>query len=88
MPQMTFVEQDGTERTVDAPLGLSVLEIAHKHGIDLEGACEALWPVQPATWLLIRPGRRSLKLPRMMKKICWIWPSVWKKHPALAARLL
>ncbi|MCG4259948.1 ferredoxin family 2Fe-2S iron-sulfur cluster binding protein [Acetobacter senegalensis] len=40
MPQMTFVEQDGTERTVDAPLGLSVLEIAHKHGIDLEGACE------------------------------------------------
>lgn len=40
MPQMTFVEQDGTERTVDAPLGLSVLEIAHKHGVDLEGACE------------------------------------------------
>jgi len=40
MPQMTFVERDGTERAVDAPLGLSVLEIAHKHGIDLEGACE------------------------------------------------
>ena len=40
MPQMIFVERDGTERTVDAPLGLSVLEIAHKHGIDLEGACE------------------------------------------------
>ncbi|QEO16921.1 ferredoxin family 2Fe-2S iron-sulfur cluster binding protein [Acetobacter vaccinii] len=40
MPQMTFVEQDGTERTVDAPVGLSVLEIAHKHDIDIEGACE------------------------------------------------
>jgi len=40
MPQMIFVERDGTERSVDAPLGLSVLEIAHKHGIDLEGACE------------------------------------------------
>ncbi|MFT8418830.1 MAG: ferredoxin family 2Fe-2S iron-sulfur cluster binding protein [Acetobacter sp.] len=40
MPQMTFVEQDGTERTVDAPVGLSVLEIAHKHDVDLEGACE------------------------------------------------
>jgi len=40
MPLMTFVERDGTERVVDAPLGLSVLEIAHKHGIDLEGACE------------------------------------------------
>lgn len=25
---------------VDAPLGLSVLEIAHRNGIDLEGACE------------------------------------------------
>jgi 2Fe-2S ferredoxin len=37
---MTFVERDGTRREVDAPLGLSVLEVAHKHGIDIEGACE------------------------------------------------
>jgi 2Fe-2S ferredoxin len=37
---MTFIERDGTHRTVEAPLGLSVLEIAHKHGIDIEGACE------------------------------------------------
>jgi 2Fe-2S ferredoxin len=37
---MIFVERDGTRREVDAPVGLSVLEIAHKHGIDLEGACE------------------------------------------------
>jgi len=40
MPSMTFVYQDGTEKTVDAPNGLSVLEIAHKHGVSLEGACE------------------------------------------------
>ncbi|WP_173570394.1 ferredoxin family 2Fe-2S iron-sulfur cluster binding protein [Acetobacter conturbans] len=40
MPHMIFVEPDGTERQVDAPVGLSVLEIAHKHGVDLEGACE------------------------------------------------
>ena len=40
MPRMTFIERDGTRREVDAPLGLSVLEIAHKHGIDIEGACE------------------------------------------------
>jgi 2Fe-2S ferredoxin len=40
MPKMTFVERNGTARTVDAPLGLSVLEIAHKHGVDIEGACE------------------------------------------------
>jgi 2Fe-2S ferredoxin len=40
MAKMTFIERDGTRREVDAPLGLSVLEIAHKHGVDIEGACE------------------------------------------------
>ena len=25
---------------MDAPLGLSVLEIAHKHDVEIEGACE------------------------------------------------
>ena len=40
MPKMVFVEQGGAPREVDAPLGLSVLEIAHKHGVDIEGACE------------------------------------------------
>ncbi len=40
MPKMTFVERDGTQRVVEAPLGLSVLEVAHKHGVDIEGACE------------------------------------------------
>ena len=40
MPKMTFVLRDGTRQDVDAPLGLSVLEIAHKHGVDIEGACE------------------------------------------------
>ncbi|MSP51570.1 MAG: 2Fe-2S iron-sulfur cluster binding domain-containing protein [Alphaproteobacteria bacterium] len=40
MPKMTFVNKDGSELTVDAPLGLSVLEIAHRNKVDLEGACE------------------------------------------------
>ena len=40
MPKMIFVERDGTRREVDAPIGLSVLEVAHKHGVDIEGACE------------------------------------------------
>lgn len=40
MPKMTFIERDGTRREVDAPLGLSVLEIAHRNHIDIEGACE------------------------------------------------
>lgn len=40
MPSMTFTYADGTEKIVDAPTGLSVLEIAHKNSIPLEGACE------------------------------------------------
>lgn len=40
MPKMTFINTDGNAQEVDAPLGLSVLEIAHRHNIDLEGACE------------------------------------------------
>lgn len=40
MPKMTFISPDGSRQTVDAPEGLSVMEIAHRHEIDLEGACE------------------------------------------------
>ena len=40
MPKIIFVERDGAEREVEAPVGLSVLEVAHKHGVDIEGACE------------------------------------------------
>ena len=40
MPKMTFISPDGQRQTVDAPLGLSVMEVAHRHEIELEGACE------------------------------------------------
>ncbi|WP_375359179.1 ferredoxin family 2Fe-2S iron-sulfur cluster binding protein [Candidatus Tisiphia endosymbiont of Neophilaenus lineatus] len=41
MPKVIFVvDKDGTEKIVDAPIGLSILEIAHQNDIDLEGACE------------------------------------------------
>lgn len=40
MPKITFIFADGTEKEVDAPLGVSVLEVAHKHSVPLEGACE------------------------------------------------
>ena len=40
MPRMTFIMPDGTPKEVDAPLGLSVMEIAQKHDIEqIEGAC-------------------------------------------------
>jgi ferredoxin, 2Fe-2S len=41
MPKMTFISADGqTRKEVEAPVGLSVLEIAHRNGVSLEGACE------------------------------------------------
>jgi 2Fe-2S ferredoxin len=40
MPKVIFIERDGSKKEVEAPLGLSVLEIAHKNDIDIEGACE------------------------------------------------
>ena len=40
MPKMVFIEINGTRREVEAPLGTSVLEVARRHDIDIEGACE------------------------------------------------
>ncbi len=40
MPKVVFIDSEGVEKTVDAENGLSILEVAHKNGIDLEGACE------------------------------------------------
>ena len=40
MPKMVFIERDGSQKEVEAPLGLSVLEIAHRNSVDIEGACE------------------------------------------------
>ena len=40
MPKITFKLSDGSEKQVDAPNGISLLEVAHKNHIPLEGACE------------------------------------------------
>ena len=40
MTKIIFIEPDGKEKTVEAENGLSILEVAHNNGIDLEGACE------------------------------------------------
>ena len=75
MPKMTFIERDGTRRDVDAPLGLSVLEIAHRNDVDIEGACEGSLAcstchviVDPA-WFEILPSR-----PRT-RRTCSTWRS-------------
>ncbi|MBM3633249.1 MAG: 2Fe-2S iron-sulfur cluster binding domain-containing protein [Alphaproteobacteria bacterium] len=40
MPKMTFITPSGGRVDVDAPVGLSILEIAHRNKVELEGACE------------------------------------------------
>ncbi len=40
MPVIRFIQKDGCAKEVDAPVGLSLLEVAHSNDIDLEGACE------------------------------------------------
>lgn len=40
MPKLTFIEKDGNHKEVDAPAGLSVMEVAHRFDVDIEGACE------------------------------------------------
>ena len=40
MAKVIFIVAEGKEVEIDAPEGLSILEIAHQNDIDLEGACE------------------------------------------------
>lgn len=40
MPKVTFIERDGNHKTVETVAGASLLEVARKHNIDIEGACE------------------------------------------------
>ncbi len=40
MPKVVFIYPDGKEQEIDAPEGISLLEVAHKNEVPLEGACE------------------------------------------------
>lgn len=39
MLKVCFVNKDRTETTVNAEAGMSILDVAFQHDIDLEGAC-------------------------------------------------
>jgi 2Fe-2S ferredoxin len=40
MPRVTFITARGERREIEAPGGLSVMEIARRHDLGIEGACE------------------------------------------------
>ena len=39
MPKLIFVNSEGTEKTVEAENGLSVMEIARDNDLEIEGTC-------------------------------------------------
>ena len=40
MPRMTFITAAGERQEIEAPSGLSVMEIARMHDLGIEGACD------------------------------------------------
>jgi 2Fe-2S ferredoxin len=40
MPKVVFILADDEKKEVEAPEGISLLEVAHQNDIPLEGACE------------------------------------------------
>ena len=67
MPKMTFVLKDGTRQEVEAPLGLSVLEIALGEDLGYVVVAWLCWVpnLLVAEWL-IRTGRWSRPEPALV----------------------
>ena len=63
MPQINFINKDGSTTTVEAPIGLSVLEIAHKNNVDLEGACGGALACSTCHVLVVNPHHSQLPKP-------------------------
>ncbi len=40
MPKVVFIDPNGVERNVEAPLGKSLMDVAIDNNIDMEAACE------------------------------------------------
>tara|TARA_B100000676_G_scaffold223846_1_gene221164 strand:+ start:5572 stop:5895 length:324 start_codon:yes stop_codon:yes gene_type:complete len=59
---MIFRYPDGTERKVEAPIGDSVLEIAHANDIDIEGACEGCMACSTCHVIVDKDWYRKLPL--------------------------
>ncbi|RZI45775.1 2Fe-2S iron-sulfur cluster binding domain-containing protein [Rickettsiales endosymbiont of Peranema trichophorum] len=61
MPTISFVYADGSSKTVVTQSGLSILDIAREHNVDLEGACEG--SLACATCHVVLPKNFYDKLP-------------------------
>ena len=84
MPKMTFIEKNGQPREVDAPLGLSVLEIAHKHGVDIEGACEGSLACSTCHVIVDPTGSPSWPSRPRTRRTCSTSPSGYRRRGSAA----
>ena len=46
--RVTYIEPDGTEKTVDAEIGKDLMTIAHDNNVDLEGTAKGFF--EEAQW--------------------------------------
>ena len=75
MPKMTFILKDGSRKEVDAPLGLSVLEIAHRNHVDIEGACEGSLACSTCHVVVEKEWFDKLGRRARTRRTCSTWPS-------------
>jgi 2Fe-2S ferredoxin len=63
MPKIIFIDKNLTIE-IQAPEGLTVLEIAHKNGIKLEGACEGSLACSTCHVVVDQQWYQKLKKPK------------------------
>ncbi len=86
MPKMTFILKDGSRKEVEAPLGLSVLEIAHRNHVAIEGACEGSLACSTCHVVVEKEWFDKLARPARTRRTCSTSPSASPTPRAWAAR--
>jgi ferredoxin len=61
--QIRWLQKDGSEKITPAAIGGNILQVAHKHGIELEGACEGVCACSTCHIILSREVCESLPEP-------------------------
>ncbi|KAF4675755.1 Adrenodoxin, mitochondrial [Perkinsus chesapeaki] len=76
---ITFVNTDGTKKVAKAPIGWSLLKVAHLNDIDLEGASfRSRWLARRATVYYLKISTIVYLNPVKKRKICWTLPLGWR----------
>ena len=58
---IVYVEADGTERAVEAEVGMNLMDVAHANNVELEGTCEKM-----------QQSRKPRRMKYMPKSLCLV----------------